>query len=104
MLTIEQIAEKMGVSKTDAYGLVRCFEAAGVLKTEGKAPRAEHQRGRSAHLYRFNDEIVSEAASLLAQLIEDEKTAAAETPAPEASTPPPGEETCTVLSEQPATV
>ena len=91
MLTIEQIAEKMGVSKTEAYGLVKCFERTGVLKTEGKAPRAEHQRGRSSHLYRFNDEIVSAAASLLATLIEDATpaTPAAETPAP---------------SEQPATV
>lgn len=114
MMTIEQIAKKMGVSKTEAYGLVRCFEAAGVLKTEGKAPREAHQRGRSSHLYRFNDEIVSQAAGLLSQLIEDEpasetataalETAAPATETPVLETPVPAEETCTILPEsaQPA--
>lgn len=105
MMTIEQIAEKLGVSKTEAYGLVRCFERTGVLKSEGKAPRADHQRGRSSHLYRFNDEIVSQAAGLLATLIEDQTAAAAETPAeaaPANQAELAFEETVTVLDQSAA--
>lgn len=49
-MTVDQIAQKFGVDKTTAYGLVRFLEKKGLLVTAGTT-RKEGARGKGSTLY-----------------------------------------------------
>ena len=69
-LTVNQIAEKLNVSRDVAYGLIRFMEATKILRPVGKLLTGD--RGKPAYQYQITDEDLGAFAGLLATLMADE--------------------------------
>lgn len=67
-LTTQEISEKLGISKTEAYGLVSTLESqnllipTGVKKTQGK--------GNGAKIYRVDPQLPTKMQTLLSKLLQ----------------------------------
>lgn len=68
-MTVEQIAEKLGVSHKDAYGFVKFLQSKGVLSVTGSAPRPPGQRGKGASVYSVSSNVETALSEIVRSLL-----------------------------------
>lgn len=57
--TIQQVAERTGVSKEAAYGLVTFLKAKGLATEAGKIPQPAGKKGQGQNLYEMDSDVAS---------------------------------------------
>lgn len=53
-MTMQEIADKLQVEKTNAYGFIKVLEAYGLAKVSGSRPSQKGGKGKPSTLYQVN--------------------------------------------------
>ena len=79
MMTINEIALKLNVTRAVAYGFLNFLSAQGILKHVG-TKRIPNERGKPAHLYQFTEEDILNLVGVLQPLFAEPAPAQVELP------------------------